>query len=406
MNRHNTLRVKGFVLLGILLVCVAFIILIVPVINWTANEFSWTTRSYMRLRALNLADAGAELGVWEIVHNEAKFTTWAGTNPKTLTTASFKDNNNETVGDIVASALNTSPGNYLITSTGYVPSQNDGQNVKKTVKVKVFPHALFNNAVFGLSSVSIPGNAQLDSYNSSTGPYNPLTAGDNADVGANDSLSISGNSLISGDIFIGPDGNVSGNDPSHVAGETYYTGDEVELDPVVLPGYLSSLPSQGNLALTGKDELVLPSGYYRYDNISLSSKSILTISGGSQLYVGNDFSITSQAQVVTGPDVSIYIGGSGNFAGQGIINTSGLPGDLSIYGLDSAASLSFSGGSNFYGTIYAPASDVFIGGTADFFGAVAADNVSISGNTGFHYDEALSTTGPSNGYDIAYWQED
>lgn len=403
--KASFLNKKGFVLFWILMICLVLVILIVPVINWTVNEFSWMSRSYMRFAALNLADAGAENALWEIMHNSGQFTTWGGMNPKTLVLNSFKDHDLVPIGDISVSALNTSPGNYLITSTGYVPSR-PAEKVKKTVKVKVFPHSLFNNGVFGYDSVSISGTPYVNSYNSDLGPYNPILAGSNADVGTNGSMTIAGNSTVKGDLLIGPDGTVSGNDPSHVSGETYYTGTNMEVEPVLLPDYLAGLPGQGALSLGGDDELALLPGYHRYSSISLTSKSILTISGDSQVYVEGSFSVVSQAQVITGPGVSIYIGGNGNFAGQGIINTSGYPVNLSIYGLGNDTSLVFSGGSDFFGTVYAPFSSVAMSGNVNYYGAVVGKSVNLTGSLGFHYDEVLSQSGPSSGYDVAYWQED
>jgi hypothetical protein len=387
------------------MICLVLVILVVPIINWTVSEFSWMSRSFMRLEALNLADAGAEDALWEIMHNAEQFTIWGGQNPKTLVLNSFKDSDQVPTGDISVSALNTSPGNYLITSVGYVPSR-PADKVKKTVKVKVFPHSLFNNGVFGYDSVSISGTPYINSYNSALGPYNPLLAGSNADVGTNGSMTIAGNSTVKGDLIIGPDGTVSGNDPSHVSGETFYSGTTMEVEPMLLPDYLANLPSQGALSLGGNDDVALLPGYYRYSSISLTSKSILTINGGSQVYVEGSFSIVSQAQVITGSDVSIYIGGSANFAGQGIVNTSGYPASLSIYGLGSDTSLDFSGGSDFFGSVYAPLSYVAMSGNINYYGAVVGNSVDLTGSLGFHYDEALSQSGSSSGYDVAYWQED
>src|SRR3989338_2095476 len=132
---------KGFVLISVLAISLVFVMVILPLIAWTSNEFSWTSRSFMSLRALNLADGGAELAVWEIVHNGGQFTGWSGMNPKTLTISSFADNYGTVIGDITISVDNTSPENYLVTSTSYVPNTSS-TIIRKTVKVKVFPHAL------------------------------------------------------------------------------------------------------------------------------------------------------------------------------------------------------------------------------------------------------------------------
>jgi len=396
---------KGFVLIWISCFALLMILIILPLIGWSVNEYNWTSRSYMSLQALNLADAGAELAIWEIVHNGASFAAWSGTNPHTLTITSFKDNFDKNAGDISISVQTISPYNYLITSTGFVPNSANAK-VEKTVKVKVFPHPLFNNAAFGYDSVILQGISRIDSYNSSLGPYSALTAQSNGDVGTNGDFTRSGNSTVMGDVFIGPDGTASGNNPPYVTGDTYYFGNEVELIDVPFDStYFNSLPSSGTLSLSSDETATIPSGDYRYESISLISKSALTISPNTRVYINNDFTITAQAVVYSGANVILYIGGDGSFAGQGIVNASALPSNLQIYGLGTGTTFNFVGTSDFYGTVYAQGSSINLGGTNTYFGAVIGKTVNLSGTGQLHYDEALSTNGPISGYDIAYWQE-
>lgn len=396
---------RGFMIISGLLLFVLFIIFILVLISWSGNEFSWTSRSFMSLQALNLADAGAELAVWEIVHNDAVFGGFSGANPKTLSLPSFTDAAGKIIGDITISVDNTSPGHYLIVSSGFVPSIAD-QKAKKTVKVKVFPRALFNNAVFGYDSVIARGNAVVDSYNSDVTPYSPLMAGSNGDVGTNGSMSLIENSMIKGDLFIGPGGTVSGNTPAHTAGETYYSGVEAEIQTVTLPDYFNSLPSMGALILSGHDDVTLPPGNYVYDSMSLAAQSRLTISANTNIYVKASVNIAGQSTVFTNGSVQMYIGGDASFAGQGIVNSTGNPASLEIYGLGNGTNISFTGQNDFYGTFYAPYSTLYLAGDANFYGAVAGEDVTLAGNIKIHYDEALSEDGPFSGYDIAYWQED
>ncbi len=395
---------KGFILVATSCFSLLLILIVIPLINWSVNEFGWTSRSFLALQALNLADAGAELAVWEIAHNNEQFSSWSGLNPRTVTLSSFTDDNGKVIGDITVSANQTSPRNYTVTSTGLVPNAQK-PIVKKTVKVLVFPNALFNNGIFGKTSVTMSGNTYIDSYDSSVGPYSALTAGSNGDVGTNGVLTMSENSLINGDALIGLGGSASGV-TSRVSGEIFYSGNEVELPPVTLPDYFSGLTNSGNLSLSSDDTMVIPSGNYFYQTISLSAKSSLTINSNTNIYVSEGFSISGQAVVSTNSVVTLYIGGNGDFSGQGIVNNSGIPSGLQIYALGDGTSLSYSGKSNFYGIIYAPESTVSASGNASYFGAIIGDTVNFSGNGGFHYDETLSDNGPSSGFSIAYWQED
>jgi len=398
---------KGFILFSVICICLVFIIVILPLINWTVNEFSWTTRSFMSLRALNLADAGAELAVWEIVHNSAQFTGWTGVNPKTRSLSSFTDNLGETIGDISVTALTLSPDNYLITSSGLIPNAAN-PSTAKTVKVRVFPHRLFNNGLFGDDSVTLNGNAFADSYDSSLGPYSSLLARDNADVGTNGTLSMVGNSHIHGDVFVGEEGSLPSGTESRITGDVNYFGEVIELDPVPQNkyDYLSALPNPGGLSLKSNDTQTLPTGNYHYSSISVSGNAVLTFAVNCHILLDGDFSTSGNGQVVCQAGAEFYIGGSGSFSGNGIVNTAGIPADVQLYGLGEGTSFDFTGNSNFSGTVYAPGSSVKISGNGAFFGAVVGNDITISGNGGFHYDESLASSNLTSGYDIAYWQED
>jgi len=397
---------KGFILLSVISVVLILILIIIPLISWSVNALSWTARSFRAFQALNLADAGAEFGIWEIVHNGASFSGWSGANPKTATISAFTDNEGNVMGDIEVSVESLSGASYLITSSGFIPDFADPVT-QKTVKVKVFPLALFNSAIFGYDSVILRGSANADSYNSGDGPYIPGMGQEEADVGSNGNISLEGSAVVNGDLFIGPDGSITGDIPSHITGADYYMGEDVEIvEPPFDQTYFTALPSQGNLVVAGHDTPVIAPGDYRYESISIEAHAVLTINNNTRLYVHNDIYIAGQAQVLTEENVQIFIGGNANFAGRGIVNISNIPGNLQIYGINSGSSLNFSGSSDFYGAIYAPSSDIYMTGEADYYGAISGGAVDLSGEINFHYDESLSEAGPTNGYNIAYWQED
>lgn len=401
-SRKLTKRNEGFVMVMTLCFAVLLILAIIPLITWAVNEYMWTSRSFAALQALNLADAGAELGIWEIVYNGEQFTSWSGTNPKTMSISSFTDNNGKVTGDIAISADQTSPQHYQITSTGTAPNSTKPIG-SKTIKVSVFPKPLFNNAVFGADSVTLSGIALVDSYDSRVGPYSSLTAKANGDVGTNGVLSMVGTTSVKGDALIVPGGSATGVE-SRITGEVYYASEPLELDLIGLPDYFASVPTSPDLDLN-HDITPLASGNYHFEEIKMSSSAVLTVSNDTNIYVSNSMTLTGSAQITTGSNVKFYINGTANIAGQGILNATGRPNNLQIYGLGSSTSISYSGGSNFYGTIYAPDSDVSVSGGASLFGAIVGESVSISGTGTLHYDESLSDNGPSQGFSIIYWQE-
>ena len=384
---------------------VILIIIIVPLASWNISEFSWTNRSFLSLRALNLADVGAESAIWQIAYNNAQFTGWSGTNPKIITLQSFTDNAGQAVGDISMSAQSTSPDHYIVTSTGFVPDMTSPV-VSRTVKVKVFPHAIFNNGIFGNESVTLSGNTFVDSYDSEDAPYSPATALNNGDVGTNGTLTLLENTSVNGNAFISPDGSFLIDPTTYLGGETYYSGGEAELEPISLPDNLAILPSGSNLIVNGTSNFFMPSGDYRSESITVEGQAKLSLDDNVCVYVHNDFSIAGQATVFTNNNAEIYIGGNGTFAGKGIVNATGVPDNLIIYGLGIDADFNFTGNNDFAGSVYAPKSSVYMSGEAEYFGAVIADDITLAGNIKFHFDEDLLNDGPSIGYDIAYWQED
>ena len=104
---------------------------------------------------------------------------------------------------------------------------------------------------------------------------------------------------------------------------------------------------------------------------------------------------------------SIYITGNLNAGGGGIVNQ-GVPSNLLIYSSASGNNqVSIAGSNSFTGAVYAPLTDVALGGGAPFYGAVRGKTVSDVGTTDFHYDEALKKQpgGAILGYTQVSWRE-
>lgn len=81
----------------------------------------------------------------------------------------------------------------------------------------------FGTAVVGCSGVNLSGSGQIDSYNSSLGPYNPSNANANASVATlSGDLEISGSSPIKGEIHIA--GNLSMTGSAQISGVVKATG--------------------------------------------------------------------------------------------------------------------------------------------------------------------------------------
>lgn len=83
--------------------------------------------------------------------------------------------------------------------------------------------------------------------------------------------------------------------------------------------------------------------------------------------------------------------------GLGIVNAVMAP-QFYYFGTDRNTSLSYGGNGAFTGVIYAPNAALTLGGggstQVDISGSIVARSIKLNGNFNFHYDQALSRTGP------------
>jgi hypothetical protein len=298
----------------------------------------------------------------------------------------------------IATPAGTSP---HITATGYIPSRAALVKAVRVVDIYTSKTNLFGQyAAFGGGSgggssigVDLSGLAYTDSYDSSIGLYNVGgNIGLDGDVGTNADIRTVGGAIIGGDAITGPLGTYD-NDPA-VTGSISHDG-SVTLPPVVVPSALTSLSSSGNIKGTAS----IASGNYKYDYFSLGSSEKITITGPANIYItgSNSIKLTGSAEIIvsaasTGP-VVIYVDGDVNAAGQGITNSTFLPSNFQLYGSKSTPTqdIKLSGGSQFFGAVYAPNGALNISGIADLYGSFIGDTMNMTGGGALHHDGALST---------------
>ena len=128
-----------------------------------------------------------------------------------------------------------------------------------------------------------------------------------------------------------------------------------------------------------------------------------------------DISVTGQAQIVVQPGVNatIYFNGNVDVSGKGIINSNNQPGDLLMYGIQPTGGttphVNLSGNAQLSAAVYAPGHNVTVAGggsSGHVFGSIVGKTVVMTGVTNLHYDEALSSVGLINNYEIVSWFED
>jgi hypothetical protein len=113
--------------------------------------------------------------------------------------------------------------------------------------------------------------------------------------------------------------------------------------------------------------------------------------------------------------LQVYFDGNFQTKAQNIINTSGYAGNLQFYGISptdpnvqQTVDLNSGGGSaaGFAAVFYTPSANFTINGAPDITGAIVCKNFYANGNVHWHYDRALDTQGDAVDYRITSYVED
>jgi hypothetical protein len=256
---------------------------------------------------------------------------------------------------------------------------------KSTTNLDRFATAVQGGAhclgIWGLEGVSAQGDIVTDSYDKRTGNYGGSNVRPNGDLCSCSDLTVGGDTSIHGDAIYGE------NDELIIHGSSYevwgvtgsqdcnFNPPEFDLTAECLANDNALIPptddgsspwqGQGRMFLTDNDVLTLPPGKFCVDSIRIVSMARLEVTGPTQ----------------------IYISGNADFGGQGIINTTADPRNLVIYG--TGATMSYSGGSTFYGGIVAPETNIIFVGDSTNYGVMVGKTLDFRGSTIVHVEESL-----------------
>ncbi len=247
------------------------------------------------------------------------------------------------------------------------------------------------SGVWGLEGITGNGNITTDSYNSLDGSYGSAGVFPNGDLCSCQDVELSGDVLISGDVMHGDgyDTLINGS-----AAEVYGAIEDLSCDSLVPPSFDMTAAAHDNdnanipltdrgldpfrgrpfeLRLESSDNLTLPPGDYYFETVRMSGTATITVTGPTR----------------------IFVSGSASFAGNGFINQSQDPHDLTIY--SSGLTLTVTGTSGFAGSIIAPQTDLILPGTSEYYGAIIARTVDLGGTVDIHVDESVvqALMGPS-----------
>jgi hypothetical protein len=337
----------------------------------------------------------------------------------------FKDPSGQDIGHFSVLVSGVGGKNPTIQGVGTV-TESQGPASSRAVQIWLKKRSSFPFALAAKQQIQMNGGAYVDSFDSSDsakstdGAYDPAKQQANAIVasaGSNTALqlatiygtastTLAGSLTLSGSIGPTLDPLLRATTVGGAETKGWVTHDlNLTIPDVTLPTELNGAYKLGAIS-SGQTIL---SGDWQADSITCSdSTKPILIAGQVRLYVKGDFKTTGQGylQISPGASLETYIGGNVQVAGGGVVNLSGLAANNQWYGLPSSTDWKVAGGAQWLGTVYAPQASVKFTGNSDSFGAFVANDFTINGAAGFHYDEALSaSTGGGQGYAVVTWQE-
>ena len=415
-------------------------VLVVGYLSWVTNEYILSQRAHRWTEALDVCEAGAELGMAELnsyyrYDTSTAFSSsrgWSsiGANAYTRTVTNFTDSTGRVAGSVVVTVTDLN-GLYpviqavsTVTPGGLTPRQITRGLRIITQQKSSFRYGFVARRYFELSSNT---TITMDSYDSSdpnkstNGQYDPAKRGVCGNIaclatGAN-SIRLQ-NALVYGAAATAAGGHVGFYNGSSIgatfnatqrasneaSAETFewVKHDFVLLMPnVALPPAMTVAPNLGDI--TGNTTLT--SGDYRVGDLK-NNKGNITISGNVRLYVTGRVALAGQhyIEVTSGSRLEVYVAGDLSITGGGVINHNGIADRNTWWGLPSSTSWSLSGNGEFIGTAYAPQATLNMGGNSDYMGAFVGDQILGGGNGGIHYDEDLGRGMSILVYKMVSWQ--
>ena len=414
---HNR---RGFVLVLSLLTTAVLLALVVSYVSRVITDCRLTSKTYNSTAALNLAEAGVERALWEIINNGMA-------SDGTFSADSFKTSSGDNIGAYYANVDFSDENNAIIISTGSAPNKLSPDS-KRTIRVAYVKNN-FGRAIgaSGTGGILLGKNSIVDSYNSDNGTYAATHTNSDGDISTNGPISIPSNTDVYGDANPGADYPFSSK-PAGVSGSWGTRQTPLAYNPI--PTETLSAEKALGLAAAGHgvitqsesesytrtgDNLVvyktitLTGGSYYFKSITVNNQANIIVSGQSTIYVdGGNVVVNTQGDMNVSGQATFYVdGGNINIDTQGDINTLGVPKNLTIY--STGTNITLITQTDFYGAIYAPNATISLtsktaGG--EIYGAIACKSFISGTNTAVHFDKALlNVSQPFLPSGVTSWQE-
>lgn len=377
---------RGVILVITLMVMAILLILGAAFLAMSATELQIAGNERDSIQALYVAEGGVNSALSELNRNL----------PVTVS---------ETLGPGQYTVTVTSAGppaeQRRIEGTGYIPTQASPRAVKRVAILVTRPSSPFQFSLFGADGLSIDAGVRTDSYDSAVGPYDPLRAGSDGDVGSNGNITMDNGAIVNGDATAGGTIALGG---GTITGTQTQGAPPVTLDPV--DAAYRTPNANGTIVCT-------PSTPSCYNSIThaLSTDAGQTVTLNAGTYYFSSISLDRGSSLVINGEATIYVTGT-IYVDQGTITNSGPPTNLTIYSSYASSGpfdfgINIDAAASFKGAIYAPNSAVYLDAMGDVYGSVVGKWIRMDADSRFHFDEALRRMGGSGKFAVVLgsWTE-
>jgi Tfp pilus assembly protein PilX len=456
-NSSRLYSERGSLLLVSMLLCSIIGISIASYIRLGVQAQKLSNRALYNNGAINLAERGMEEAMYSInkMVNDPTYTwtDWTAVNSgadarRKWTGYTFDQNATGQVRVYVENYQGSLAPVIIARSTVTLGGQSSAP-IEKWIKVTLAMTSKFANGLVAKNTISFSGtNASVDSWDSKSDdpsatpvPYDSTSRDDNGSVG---SISVtSAVSVNNADIFgyvatggtpasigpnglVGPFGTTAGTiAPGHSSTDFTASFDNVSAPTTPYYNPIGSLSTNTTHLLPGS--IAAAADGKHYIECPSITKGVLKIEAGKQviLKMTGDILLTGGSEGIvlesTTSKLIIYTAGDVKVTGQGIANgvdgtdsgTSidahevGQPANFQIWGTKTSSpmqDIQIAGNGALSGIVYAPFGSVTINGNGAVCGSVVANDIKVTGNAAFHYDESLGRFG-GNPFRVAAWRE-
>jgi hypothetical protein len=254
----------------------------------------------------------------------------------------------------------------------------------------------FMGMLYAREGIQLAQGVMIDSYDSKLGTYasqavnthNGITyAGSNGGASSSGNLQVDSLVNVFGDVYAGEGYSPKVATDAYVSGEVGTLSEPIELTQIPVPLVLPGLPYA---VANGATKTINP-GTYHFPAVTQGKLSKLRIVGPATLVFDSyktGVSATLELDCTNGP-ISIYCTGVWSVDQNYKVGPApGTPVDAAFL-VSSTGTVRFNQGSQIYVGFYAPNATIQVDQGAEVWGGLVANQIKISQNTHFHFDENL-----------------